>query len=278
MRYNPPPNWPAPPTRDWKPPPGWQPDPAWGPPPPGWQLWVDDNVFPEHVTPRDQRPWYKKKRFIIPAAVLAFFVVVGIFAPDPEPETTAVVPQETTSPEAAKPASTVTSAAPATTAPQPVATRAPARSQQQQFIGLIEDAKTKAEDADNDFQRRLPLTSRDKAICKLLKSKTIEDWTGEVKELNTNGDGLGVLAIEIADGVAVSTWNNALSDFQDNTLIQTDSPLFATMGTLNEGDQVTFSGKFASDPESCISEQSITDNGSTQTPTFTMKFSKVAKS
>lgn len=42
VRFNPPPNWPAPPP-GWSPPPGWAPDPAWGPPPPGWQLWNDDS-------------------------------------------------------------------------------------------------------------------------------------------------------------------------------------------------------------------------------------------
>lgn len=42
VRYNPPPNWPAPPEH-WEPPPGWRPDPRWGPPPPGWVLWVDDS-------------------------------------------------------------------------------------------------------------------------------------------------------------------------------------------------------------------------------------------
>jgi hypothetical protein len=41
MRFNPPPNWPAPPA-GWTPPPGWQPDPAWGPAPEGWSLWLDD--------------------------------------------------------------------------------------------------------------------------------------------------------------------------------------------------------------------------------------------
>lgn len=40
-RFNPPPNWPAPPA-GWIPPFGWVPDPAWGPPPEGWQLWVDE--------------------------------------------------------------------------------------------------------------------------------------------------------------------------------------------------------------------------------------------
>lgn len=42
-RYNPPPNWPAPPA-GWSPPDGWQPDPSWGPPPPGWEVWVDDKA------------------------------------------------------------------------------------------------------------------------------------------------------------------------------------------------------------------------------------------
>lgn len=41
LRFNPPPNWPAPPE-GFVPPAGWQPDPAWGPVPEGWQLWVDD--------------------------------------------------------------------------------------------------------------------------------------------------------------------------------------------------------------------------------------------
>ena len=43
LRFNPPPNWPAPPD-GFTPPAGWQPDPAWGPAPEGWQLWVDDAV------------------------------------------------------------------------------------------------------------------------------------------------------------------------------------------------------------------------------------------
>lgn len=41
-RFNPPPNWPLPPT-GWTPPKGWRPDPSWPPPPAGWQLWSDDS-------------------------------------------------------------------------------------------------------------------------------------------------------------------------------------------------------------------------------------------
>jgi hypothetical protein len=43
MRFNPPPNWPQPPT-GWVPPPGWKPDPSWPSAPEGWHLWVPDNV------------------------------------------------------------------------------------------------------------------------------------------------------------------------------------------------------------------------------------------
>src|SRR5690349_2242884 len=44
-RFNPPPNWPAPPP-GWFPPPGWRPAVEWPAPPPGWQLWVDDGAVP----------------------------------------------------------------------------------------------------------------------------------------------------------------------------------------------------------------------------------------
>jgi hypothetical protein len=40
-RFNPPPNWPAPPP-GWVPLPGWRPPAEWPAPPPGWQLWIDD--------------------------------------------------------------------------------------------------------------------------------------------------------------------------------------------------------------------------------------------
>jgi hypothetical protein len=43
FRFNPPPNWPAPPE-GWVPPPGWKPLPEWPAPPPGWQFWIADVV------------------------------------------------------------------------------------------------------------------------------------------------------------------------------------------------------------------------------------------
>lgn len=44
-RFNSPPNWPAPPSSDWRPPEGWNADAAWGPAPDGWNFWVEDPPF-----------------------------------------------------------------------------------------------------------------------------------------------------------------------------------------------------------------------------------------
>jgi hypothetical protein len=55
-RFNPPPNWPAPPL-GWVPAPGWRPSPEWPAPPRGWQLWIDDTVpASEPTVKRPQHP------------------------------------------------------------------------------------------------------------------------------------------------------------------------------------------------------------------------------
>ena len=41
-----PPDWPAPPRRNWEPPKGWQPHPSWPPAPPDWEFWVDGEGAP----------------------------------------------------------------------------------------------------------------------------------------------------------------------------------------------------------------------------------------
>lgn len=230
---------------------------------------------PQPNPPQQTRPWYKKKRFVIPLGTLAFLVILGLILPTPDEPVTVADPPAASQPAAAAVPSKAEKKQPAA---KPVKTTPPPKpvlTQEERFIALIENARDEADRADNDFRKRLALTKRDKAICKFLDSKKVENWTGEVTNLDTNGDGLGVLEIEIADDVKVSTWNNALSDFEDNTLIKTSSPIFEAMSSMNEGDQVRFSGSFTRDSESCIGEQSLTDTGSTETPTFTMKFSKL---
>lgn len=87
-RFNPPPNWPAPPA-GWQPPADWQPDPAWGPAPQGWQLWVDE-------PPRGN--WFTRHKILTAAAaLLVFFGVVGALSGGGDEQPTAATsPRSTT--------------------------------------------------------------------------------------------------------------------------------------------------------------------------------------
>jgi hypothetical protein len=94
--------------------------PGWGPPPPppppqqpssGWGA-------PPPPRPPDTRPWYRKKRFIIPGVIVALLVIAGIFG-----DGTTTSPPTATSSEASAPAATQP---PEPTAEEPAATEAPA--------------------------------------------------------------------------------------------------------------------------------------------------------
>ncbi|GEK20389.1 Ltp family lipoprotein [Cellulomonas xylanilytica] len=97
-RFNPAPGWPAAPD-GWTPEPGWRPDPSWPAAPHGWQLWIDDataaptepvglshGAAPSVVAASGlQRPWFKKKRFIIPIGLVVLSIVIGSLNGGDEP-------------------------------------------------------------------------------------------------------------------------------------------------------------------------------------------------
>ena len=87
---------------------------------------------------------------------------------------------------------------------------------------------------------------RAKEICGVLKDTRVDKWIGEVGTLSSNSDGLGVLSIQIAEGISIMTWNNTLSDADYRTLISPGSELFKQAVKLAKGQRVTFSGQFFS--------------------------------
>jgi hypothetical protein len=72
-RYNPPSNWPTPPS-GWQPPPDWQPDPGWGPAPPNHQFWVDQPL-------QDPPPGQRGKAVTITALILAGVALLLCWVP-----------------------------------------------------------------------------------------------------------------------------------------------------------------------------------------------------
>lgn len=132
MRFNSPPGWPTPPP-GWMPPAGWQPNPAWPPAPAGWVFYVEDGSpfsgppvggpngvradpqgapFQQMVTTRPNRPWYQKKRFLIPIGGFVVLVLIGIFAPK-DPNSNVKV-ADAPAPAVSQPAQTTTAPPPAT--------------------------------------------------------------------------------------------------------------------------------------------------------------------
>jgi hypothetical protein len=111
----------------------------------------------------------------------------------------------------------------------------------------------------------------------MLPDKSASGWVGKISQLSSNGDGKGVLSIEVAPNVHVSTWNNALSDIGSQTLIDPSSSLFKNLANMKRGDVVRFSGRFASSDVDCVREQSVTLAGSMTDPSFTMRFTSVNK-
>ncbi|WP_407114239.1 hypothetical protein [Bradyrhizobium sp. LMG 9283] len=145
------------------------------------------------------------------------------------------------------------------------------------FVRSISTAKTAYKTATNQLAAGGARNSRKQAICNVLQGQSATGWIGKIAQLSSNGDGKGVISIELAPDVHVATWNNALSDIGSRTLIEPTSSLFKSLAGMKRGDMVKFSGNFTSSDVDCVREQSVTLDGSMTDPVFTMRFSSVAK-
>lgn len=144
------------------------------------------------------------------------------------------------------------------------------------LIAAVQAARQQYRDAPNDMARGAARPMRARAICAALGSLGAQGWTGTVKELTSNGDGKGVLMLSIGENVSVGTWDNALSDILDNSLIDPVSPVFAQAAVLRRGQRVRFSGRFAASDRDCVREMSMTMSGSVSEPEFVFVFEAVA--
>ena len=86
------------------------------------------------------------------------------------------------------------------------------------FIDIIDNAKERYSRGTTDLQKGAARPARAQQICAALHGQA-NDWIGTIAQLTTNSDGYGVLKIEIANGISVTTFNNSLSDVKDYTLI-----------------------------------------------------------
>lgn len=162
-------------------------------------------------------------------------------------------------------------AAAAPTPPPPPAIVLPG--EQFRFVAAVESARTNyRQNSGNDMLRGATRPERARALCANGQLRTARDWIGSITTLSTNGEGRGVLAIEIASGVTLKTWNNALSDIGSETLLDPLSVVFRTAAAMRVGDRVRFSGQFLPDRTDCVRESSLTMDGSMRSPEFIFRF------
>jgi len=214
------------------------------------------------------KPWFKKKRFVIPIGFLVLAMMSGVFSSS----------SETTSSPASSSATSSESAAPEEPAEvEPVGGRyGDYPVAQLKFVQTVDKAKTAIRDAETDLQESVALRSRDKALCAILGNNKATNWTGVIGRVGANGEGKAYVLVDIADDMKVSTWNNALSDFQDDTLIPTTSSFFDDLVALKKGDPVTFSGTFLSSNDSCLKKSNLTDIFYGRDPDFVFRFSDIS--
>ena len=149
----------------------------------------------------------------------------------------------------------------------------PSSPQQEKFNLAVAEYSSAYASAANDMAAGAQQQRRARALCAIVgKSRSIKNWTGFITELSSNGDGLGVLAVESGKGVTIKTWNNSFSDIGDSTLLPVDSPVMNAAMELSVGQAVEFSGTFVRDSEQCIREGSLTQDGSMRQPEFIMRF------
>lgn len=122
------------------------------------------------------------------------------------------------------------------------------------FIKAVEDSRTAFIGGLNDMVRGVARPRRAEALCRVLPKGRADNWVGKVAVLGSSPGGRGVVAIEIAPKVLVSTNRAEPADDKDKTLIDAKSPLFAYAAVLAVGDRVQFSGTLLPGSEDCFKE------------------------
>lgn len=147
---------------------------------------------------------------------------------------------------------------------------------QQAFIDIIDQSVADLDAATTELQTSQIVVERDANLCAALTSNGMQNWVGKILEIGANGDGYAHVRIEIAPNVVVQTWNNAFSDFEDDTLIKPSQPFFDKLVGMEEDALVTFSGTLLSSSDSCLKGSNLTDTFYGYDPNFITRFADIS--
>jgi len=151
----------------------------------------------------------------------------------------------------------------------------PRPEKQKSFESVIATFSQQFDKAQNELQESSYRKDRMNAIKELKIDTQINGWIGTLNQLKTNTEGKAYISIKLNNNLTISTWNNALSDIMDNTLISMDSALYKTLINMKTGQKVKFSGSFFNSDIDYFKEKSVTIRGAMKTSDYLMRFSSV---
>ncbi len=149
---------------------------------------------------------------------------------------------------------------------------------QSAFVEIISEYEKRFASAANELQQSALRDQRRAAILTSLGSQLrVNEWSGTLRKLETNGDGKGVITVRIAPDLDLLTWNNSLSDSLHGTLIDKGTELYDVLMNMAVGDKVRISGNFFQADADGVFENSMTIRGAMTAPEFLFRFTAISK-
>ncbi|MGA6114762.1 hypothetical protein [Agrobacterium radiobacter] len=147
---------------------------------------------------------------------------------------------------------------------------------QSAFVEIISEYEKRFASAANELQQSALRDQRRAAILTSLGSQLrVNEWSGTLRKLETNGDGKGVITVRIAPDLDLLTWNNSLSDSLHGTLIDKGTELYDVLMNMAVGDKVRISGNFFQADADGVFENSMTIRGAMTAPEFLFRFTAI---
>lgn len=149
---------------------------------------------------------------------------------------------------------------------------------QNQFENVIATYKEQYKQAETDLQKGYSRTQRKRAIQALNMRGKAKGWVGVIKKIGANNEGKAYVSVALNRDLQLQTWNNAVSDSFDNTLIPPNSPLYNTLLSMKQGQEIKFSGYFLTSPyedKDYYKESSLSIAGAMLSPEFLFQFDEI---
>lgn len=149
------------------------------------------------------------------------------------------------------------------------AVKNPLAAEQQAFLSIIEQSRTKISEAPNSLAASEELGQRDRGLSEFAK---VVGWQGVVLGVQKM-QGKGGISIDLGGANVVAGVHLA---YELDTLISPENAeLFAEILNLKRGDLVVFSGRFVQ-RNGAVVELSYTGAGSVSSPEFLFEFSEIS--